>query len=130
MDMDENTRSRIKAFIKIAREDLSASKELLDKGFYRASINRAFYACYHMINAALLSQGVDPAHMQKKKDLTFVFKTIFTFDNNFIDKSATKNYDRLRELRREVERDPFVEITKEEANKSYEYAKDFMEKLL
>ncbi len=128
--MDENIRLRIKAFIGKSQEDLSASKVLLERGFYRASVNRAFYSCYHVVNAALLSQGVDSRLIKNEKDIDSVFRTVFTFDNNFIDKAATKNYDKLRELGREVEKDPFVEITKEEANESYENAKDFVEKLL
>lgn len=128
--MDENIRLRIKAFIGKSQEDLSASKVLLERGFYRACVNRAFYSCYHVVNAALLSQGVDPRLIKNENDLDSVFRTVFTFDNNFIDKSATKNYDKLRELGREVEKDPFVEITKEEANESYEHAKDFVERLL
>lgn len=128
--MDEKIRLRIKAYITKAQEDLGASKLLLDNGYYKASVNRAFYACYHVVNAALLSQGVDPNLVKKKKDADFAFKTIFTFDNKFLDKATTKNYDRIRELRREVEKDPFVMITKEEATQSYEHARDFVDKLL
>lgn len=42
-------------------EDLRASEALLEGGFAKAAINRAYYAMFHAANALLVSRGVSAA---------------------------------------------------------------------
>lgn len=128
MALDDKTRSLIKRYIQMSDEDLASVPLLMEKGFYRAAVNRAFYSCYHMVNGALLSQGVDSRYLNKKKQ-NFVFRTIFTFDNPFIEREYVHLYEGLQKLRRAVEKGDTDVVMLEVAEKAYQDAQQFVERL-
>ena len=47
----------LKAKLTRSREDLEDSRYLFSQGKYRLSVNRAYYAIYHVVSATLASMG-------------------------------------------------------------------------
>ena len=55
------TRSETAAiFLSKARRNLDAARLLLDSGLHDATANRAYYATFHALTAALLREGFQP----------------------------------------------------------------------
>ena len=53
-------RDTVEALLNLAREDLRAAHLTLDQGFVRVAISRAYYAAFHVAQAALLTVGEQP----------------------------------------------------------------------
>ncbi len=128
MALDTKTKELIRRYIVMSEEDLAAVPLLLESGFYRAAINRSYYACYHMVSGALLSQGVHSKFV-RKKNLNFIFRTIFTFDNNLLEKEYILLYENLQRMRREGEKGDGPVFTREEAEKAYQDAQAFVARI-
>ena len=56
--MDEHVRVLIQVRLEKCWEDLHSARLLLDNGLYRAAVNRAYYAVFHIATAALLTLDV------------------------------------------------------------------------
>jgi|DewCreStandDraft_4_1066084.scaffolds.fasta_scaffold96419_2 hypothetical protein len=50
--------SEIQLYLDRARQDLNAAQSILDQGFYRVVVSRAYYAMYYAVSALLGSLGV------------------------------------------------------------------------
>ncbi len=50
----------VQALLVLVRQDLKAAHVTLEQGLVRASINRAYYAAFHVAQAALLTLGETP----------------------------------------------------------------------
>jgi uncharacterized protein len=46
-------------WMRLAREALSAARLLLDRGFFRESISRSYYAMFYAAKAAVISEGLE-----------------------------------------------------------------------
>lgn len=55
-----NRRANAEAERGLAREAVAEARYLLEGGFSRAAVARAYYAVYHASRALLLAKGVDP----------------------------------------------------------------------
>ncbi len=55
--MDERIRILVGVRLEKSREDLSSARLLLEHGLFRAAVNRAYYAVFHLAAAALLTLG-------------------------------------------------------------------------
>lgn len=126
--MSDVLKTQIRRHIDMALEDLQAADFLLGKSMYRAAINRAFYACFQMVNGALLSQDIDPERT-KKKYLLSAFKTVFTFDNQYIEAEYCQIYERLQSLRRDDEKAVGQPPTREDAEWACREARRFVDRL-
>ena len=58
-----------------AEDDLEAAKLLLEAGKYKAANNRAYYSCFHAIDAVLAKE---PVAFKKHKD------TLSYFNKNYV----------------------------------------------
>ena len=59
-----------------AEDDLEAAKLLLEAGKYKAANNRAYYSCFHAIDAVLAKE---PVAFKKHKDtLSYFNKIMYT----------------------------------------------------
>lgn len=56
--MDEHDRILIGIRLEKCQEDLAGAELLLENGLYRAAVNRAYYAVFHIASAALFTLGV------------------------------------------------------------------------
>ncbi|MBI4714624.1 MAG: HEPN domain-containing protein [Nitrospirae bacterium] len=126
--MDRTIQNQIRRHIEMAEEDLRAADLLLEKDYFRAAVNRSFYACFQMVNGALLSQDIDPDRT-RKRDLLSAFRTIFTFDNALIEPEYCEAYARLQALRRGGEKGNGPPPTREEAEWACREARRFVERL-
>ncbi len=57
--MDEHTRILIQVRLEKAQEDLATAHELASLGRFRAAVNRAYYAIYHLATAVLLTKEIE-----------------------------------------------------------------------
>jgi uncharacterized protein (UPF0332 family) len=126
--MDDVLRNQIRRYIEMAEEDLQAAGFLIGQGFYRAAINRSYYACFQMINGALLSQDIDPERTRKKEILS-AFKTIFTFDSQMIEPEYCRAYEQIEQLKQAGDRVNGDPPTREEADWAHREAQRFVERL-
>ena len=60
-----------------AKDDLETAEILLEAGKYKAANNRAYYSCYHAIDAVL---AMEPIAFKKHKD------TLGYFNKNYVNK--------------------------------------------
>ena len=49
--MDENTRALVSIRVEKSQEDLHSAQVLLEHGLFRAAVNRAYYAVFHLVGA-------------------------------------------------------------------------------
>ena len=59
-----------------AEDDLEAAKLLLEAGKYKAANNRAYYSCFHAIDAVLAKEPV--AFKMHKDTLSYFNKIMYT----------------------------------------------------
>ncbi len=55
--MDEHVQILVGVRLEKSREDLASARLLLEHGLFRAAVNRAYYAVFHLAAAALLTLG-------------------------------------------------------------------------
>jgi uncharacterized protein (UPF0332 family) len=46
--------------IELALEELRVAETLLDAGFYRVALTRAYFAVFHAVRARLYAEGIEP----------------------------------------------------------------------
>ena len=73
-----------------AKDDLETAEILLEAGKYKAANNRAYYSCYHAIDAVL---AMEPIAFKKHKD------TLGYFNKNYVNKEIFP-----REIGRKISR--------------------------
>ena len=56
--MEESVRTYARLRLERAREDLATARDNIGQGYFRAAVNRAYYAVFHRASAALFSQGI------------------------------------------------------------------------
>lgn len=56
---DRNTTDYLKQKLARSHEDITNARDLFQRGNYRLSINRAYYAVFHIVSAALYTIGQD-----------------------------------------------------------------------
>lgn len=59
--MDDAQRAIIAVRLDKCREDMATAREDMERGRCRAAVARAYYAVFHITNAALLSLGIERA---------------------------------------------------------------------
>lgn len=81
-----------------AEDDLETAKILLAAGKYKAANNRAYYACFHAVDAVLAKE---PIAFKKHKDTLSYFITKITCIQKFFQRiSGVKSQDlRLSDIR-------------------------------
>jgi uncharacterized protein (UPF0332 family) len=57
---DENRRSNLQLELDEARRCREAADVNAQSGYYKAAVNRLYYACYHAARAILLTEGLEP----------------------------------------------------------------------
>ena len=106
-----------------AEEDLVTSQLLLDKGSYRISLNRSYYAIFHAIRAVNILDGFDSSKHSG---------VIANFNHNYIkkgvfDKSLSLTIKKASKYREQADYEDFFEATKADASEIYNLAFMFVE---
>ena len=133
IDNQEGTFSDVAKYkLEQAMDDLDTAKLLLDANKFKAANNRAYYACFHAVDAVL---ALEPVAFKKHKD------TIAYFNKNYIHmekfpKNIGRKISRLEIIRHKSDYDDFYLASKEETIEQVkntrsviEAIREFIEKL-
>ena len=106
-----------------AEDDLEAAKLLLEAGKYKAANNRAYYACFHAINAVLAKE---PVACKKHKD------TLSYFNKNYVHTEIFpcdigRKISRLEIIRHKSDYDTFYIASKEDAVEQVSVAEEVID---
>ena len=123
IDNQEGTFSDVAKYkLEQAMDDLDTAKLLLDANKFKAANNRAYYACFHAVDAVL---ALEPVAFKKHKD------TIAYFNKNYIHmekfpKNIGRKISRLEIIRHKSDYDDFYIASKEEAMEQIEVADEIV----
>jgi hypothetical protein len=109
--------------LELAMEKLEAARILFEKGKYKDSISRSYYAMFSAAKALLALRGVDSAtHV----GVISLFNRYFVKEN-LIDKKYGKTLVEAKDLREDSDYKDFFIVSKEEAAKQLKDAEEFIE---
>lgn len=109
-----------------AREELEASRSMLEGHFYAASISRAYYAVYYSMNALLIEMDIAT---KSHKQTAIEFRKHFIKTEKFEKKYSTI-LDQLFNVRMLSDYDATPEIDEEKTKHLLSLAEDFVENVL
>ena len=106
-----------------AKDDLETAEIVLEAGKYKAANNRAYYSCYHAIDAVL---AIEPIAFKKHKD------TLGYFNKNDVNKEIFpreigRKISRLEVIRHKSDYDTFYIASKEDALEQIGVAREVVE---
>ncbi len=122
--LDEQSRlSLVRYRLERADETIAEAKLLVSKGYYNATMNRLYYACFYAALALLVANGIatsSHAGVKTMLGLHFVSKGL-------LDKQFGKTFSRLFEIRHTGDYDDFVYCDKEMADEYTPKAEAFIQ---
>lgn len=106
-----------------AKDDLETAKILLEAGKYKAANNRAYYSCFHAIDAVLAKE---PIAFKKHKD------TLSYFNKNYVHteifpRNIGRKISRLEIIRHKSDYDTFYIASRDDAAEQIEVAEEVVE---
>ncbi len=106
-----------------AKDDLETAKILLEAGKYKAANNRAYYSCFHAVDAVLAKE---PIAFKKHKD------TLSYFNKNYVHteifpRNIGRKISRLEIIRHKSDYDTFYIASKDDAAEQIEVAEEVVE---
>lgn len=106
-----------------AKDDLETAKILLEAGKYKAANNRAYYSCFHAIDAVLAKE---PIAFKKHKD------TLSYFNKNYVHteifpRSIGRKISRLEIIRHKSDYDTFYIASRDDAAEQIEVAEEVVD---
>lgn len=108
-----------------AEEMLRASEDNLGIKQYRTSLNRSYYAIFHAMRAANITEGYDSS----KHSGVIAFFTQTFLKTERIDRSMSKIIKESSYLREKSDYDDFYVVSQEDTQKQLENAKLFVWKI-
>ena len=115
--------SYIKYRLETAAERLCVAKELLDKGYFKDSINRSYYAIFSTLRAVLATKRVDFA---KHSAVIGFFRREYIKTKIFDVKFSDYIGDAFN-FRNDCDYEDFVIVTKDDAKIQYDHAVELYE---
>lgn len=106
-----------------AKDDLETAKILLEAGKYKAANNRAYYSCFHAIDAVLAKE---PIAFKKHKD------TLSYFNKNYVHteifpRNIGRKISRLEIIRHKNDYDTFYIASRDDAAEQIEVAEEVVD---
>lgn len=101
-----------------AKDDLETAQILVEVKKYKAANNRAYYSCFHAIDAVL---ALEPIAFKKHKDTLAYFNKQYVHQEIF-PKEIGRKISRLEIIRHKSDYDDFYIASKEEAQEQVEIA--------
>jgi uncharacterized protein (UPF0332 family) len=124
--MDEHTRVLIQVRLEKCREDLESARLLLEHGLFRAAVNRAYYAVFHVATAALLTVDVIRS---KHSGVQSAFAQ-YLVKPGIVEPEFYETLKFARELREESDyRDDLLTLTFQETTSLLESAQRFVDRV-
>ena len=105
-----------------AEEDLLAAENIHQSGFYKAAINRSYYAIFHSIRAVNILDGFDAS---KHSSVIAHFNQFFVHTGEF-DKTTYKLIDSAYRIREKCDYSDFFIASKEDSAAQLNNAKMFL----
>ena len=116
--MSENKIVLSKHRLDSAKETMRSAEYNYDGGFYRDSINRAYYVVFYAIKAILALEGID---FKRHKDAIGYFNKNYVATGIF-SRDLGKKLGRLKMLREESDYSDFFIASKDDSEKQYQAA--------
>ena len=120
-DVGKNT-ELIKYRLENARERLKAAVDLFEKGDFKDSVNRSYYAIFSAARALLATRQLDSS---KHSGVISLFNQHFVKPGT-ISKEASKLIEKAKLYREQADYADFFVVTKEEAEVQIQSAKKFI----
>ena len=108
-----------------AKDDLDTAQILLELGKLRAANNRAYYSCFHAIDAVL---ALEPKAFKKHKDTLAYFNKNYVHTGIF-SRDIGRKVSKLEIIRHKSDYDQFYIDSKEEAQEQTEVAQLVVEEV-
>ncbi|MCI5943567.1 MAG: HEPN domain-containing protein [Eubacterium sp.] len=108
-----------------AKDDLDTAQILLKLGKLRAANNRAYYSCFHAIDAVL---ALEPRAFKKHKDTLAYFNKNYVHTGIF-SRDIGRKVSKLEVIRHKSDYDQFYIASKEEAEEQTEVAQLVVEEV-
>ena len=108
-----------------AKDDLDTAQILLKLGKLRAANNRAYYSCFHAIDAVL---ALEPRAFKKHKDTLAYFNKNYVHTGIF-SRDIGRKVSKLEIIRHKSDYDQFYIASKEEAQEQTEVAQLVVEEV-
>lgn len=113
-----------KAHLRKARRTLEAAEKLLSNGFYEDSVSRAYYTMYHAAKACLLLEGSSP---KTHAGVISEFGKLFILTGK-VDAALGMALSAAKEDREDSDYEVYTKIGREEAEKVFKEAQNFLRK--
>lgn len=117
--MNEYTKYRLE----LAAERVSATKDLIDDGHFRDSINRSYYAIFTAIRALLAERGID---FKKHSAVISYFRREY-IKTEIFDVKFSAYVGAAFRFRNDCDYEDFVIVSREEAETQFQHAVEFYE---
>jgi uncharacterized protein (UPF0332 family) len=120
---DESIHGLVSYRIQRSKETMLEARLMIDEGYLNGAINRLYYACYYIVNALLIKNGISAqTHGGIKQMLGLHFVV-----TNKIPPKISNIYSTLFEKRHSSDYDDFVFYDLETVEKLYSLASEFLE---
>ena len=120
---DESIHGLVGYRIQRSKETMLEARLMIDEGYLNGAINRLYYACYYIVNALLIKNGISAqTHGGVKQMLGLHFVV-----TNKISPKISNIYSTLFEKRHSSDYDDFVFYDLETVEKLYSQASEFLE---
>lgn len=121
--MPLDTKTLCKYRLERAEEDLLTAESNHESGFYKAAINRSYYAIFHSIRAVNILDGFDAS---KHSSVIAHFNQFFVHTGEF-EKTTYKLIDSAYRIREKCDYSDFFIASKEDSSIQLKNAKIFLE---
>ena len=120
MQLDKETLCRYR--LERAKEDLRTARANQDSGFFKASVNRSYYAIFHSIRAVNILDGFDAS---KHSSVIAHFNQSYVHTGEF-DRGIYKIIDGAYRIREKCDYSDFFLVSKEDSAKQLANAESFV----
>lgn len=120
--MNNNKKALVEYQIEKAEKTFVEAKIMMENGLWSGATNRAYYACFYIVSAALLAKG---KHSKTHKGTRSLFNQFFASTNE-ISKQNAKYYSEIFNLRQQNDYDFFIEIEPEKIEEIIESSERFI----
>jgi uncharacterized protein (UPF0332 family) len=123
--IDDQRRSLVLYRIQSAKEKLNAAEALLEKGHYKDSVGRSYYAIFTASRALLATRQLDSS---KHSGVIALFNKYFV-KCGIVSKETSKWLERAKLYREQADYGDFYLVSVQEAAAQIQSARDFIEEI-
>lgn len=123
--MEEHVQAYARLRLERAREDLDTARDNIRQGHFRAAVNRAYYAVFHMASAALFSQGIQRS---KHSGIESAFSQ-FLVKSGQIEPEFSRFYQQARRQREEADYADIINVDPIAAQQTVLNAERFVDRM-